>query len=480
VRTDRVRWIVVLVAISLILRTMIGLTLTPYLHGMDGYFHLRMAHLVVRDGQIPTVDANSWGGRYYNYLPAFHVLLATIRLATGIPFETAARAIGPLISILPTLSIFLLVRPHGTRQAFLAMLAFALAPYAMFKFTVNAMADALSLGLIVHAVLLASRGLYPLLCLTVFTCAFTHPSAAFLLILTPFLPARRSLILVLFLAPVWVFLASLAPIAGQGIAHQFVPDLLLDHIYEPVTRLHLTIGFNPLIGILAVAGLAFHDGSRSERMLLVLSTCIIVGVMLGYLEAGRGIAYLTPAVAVFAAAAADRLATGGWPAGFLLAGSLVFSILVLMWAIHFSFWGVMSPAQRGALLWLKDQPRGTVATWLGDGQWIATVADQPNIMDGHFTGRTDSNERLNDLNDLFNVTTASKAEGILRKYDVTYVYLHKLHWHWMERQGYEHDRLVYSIDSSSCFVKDFDNGHSRFYRVVRRTDCFPPNIADII
>lgn len=479
-RADGVRGLVVVVAISLILRTVLGLTLTPYLHGMDGYFHLRMADLIVRNGELPVIDPNSWGGRHYHYLPAFHMLLATLRLATGLHFETAARAMGPLISILPALSIFLLVRPRGTRQAFLAVLAFALAPYAVFKFTVNAMADALSLGLIVHAVLLASRGLFPLLCLTVFTCAFTHPSAAFLLILTPFLPLRRSAILFALLAPLWVFLASLAPLAGQGMVHQFVPDLLYDHIYEPVTRLHITIGFNPLIGILAVAGLAFHDGSRGERMLLVLSACIVVGVVLGYVEAGRGIAYLTPAVAVFAAAAADRLTTGGWPAGLLLAGSLLFSALVLMWAFQFSFWGIMSPAQRGALLWLKDQPRGTVATWLGDGQWVATVADQPNIMDGHFTGRLDSNERLDDLNDLFNVTTAGKAEEVLRKYDVTYVYLHKLHWHWMESQGYEHDRLVFSIDSSPCFVKDFDNGHSRFYRVVGRTDCFPPNIADII
>jgi hypothetical protein len=441
-RADGVRGLVVVVAISLILRTVLGLTFTPYLHGMDGYFHLRMANLIVRNGELPTIDPNSWGGRQYHYLPAFHMLLATLRLATGLNFETAARAIGPLISILPTLSIFLLVRPRGTRQAFLAVLAFALAPYAVLKFTVNAMADALSLGLIVHAVLLASRGLFPLLCLTVFTCAFTHPSAALLLILTPFLPLRRSVIIVLLLAPLWVFLASLALVAGQGIAHQFVPDLLYDHIYEPVTRLHLTIGFNPIIGLLAIAGLAFHDGSRGERMLLALSACIVVGVMLGYVEAGRGIAYLTPVVAVFAAAAADRLATGGRPAGFLLAGSLVFSILVLMWAFHFSCWGMMSPAQRGARLWLKDQPRGTVATWLGDGQWIATVADQPNIMDGHFTGRKDSNERLDDLNDLFNVTTAGKAEEVLRKYDVTYVYLHKMHWHWMDRQGYEHDRLV--------------------------------------
>jgi hypothetical protein len=370
-------------AIGLALR-LYPLIQSPSLIGADSFFHSSIIQKLTETGSFPTFDPFSWGGRPLNYSPGFHFFVSGVLLATGLGTDVLP-FFGALFFCLTFLGVYTYSRRQGINPIASCGL-FATVPVLIWKTTTNLLPDSLWIFLFFVCVFLASslQRAIAVLAVLLFASPIVHPMA-FLSSLFALVSSRRSrfrsfLICVTLVLSVSVFfyLGTEKPTN----LYQDVPASLRPEIFEGVTSNPLKIldRSGPAIGL---AILAFP----ANALPLILP---LFPAAFGIIELDRALV-ITSLAAVLAGGvflSRRRNFSKAW----ILAACVLWAVLKLS-ALS---WAPLQAGTVSSLGWISENTpaSATIASSVGDGYLVAYVANRRNVIDGHFVGRADSEERL--------------------------------------------------------------------------------------
>lgn len=225
-------------------------TLNPYLVGIDGYFHLRIAEEILTTHNIVHFDNLSFGGRIHLYPPGFHLLIVSLSYLLPLSVEMICRLIGMIFGAMVVLLVYTTMRKEGKIGAALAASLLSLMPVFIWKTSINALTTSICLFLFFFV--LAYRENTLLLLLSILLFANTHSSVFLLIPLLLLTTTRKSIyydLLAIFLVAL-TFYSAIMPlynIYGISIIKQNVPKELYNIVYEAPTTANLPIRLNILL-----------------------------------------------------------------------------------------------------------------------------------------------------------------------------------------------------------------------------------------
>ncbi len=353
----------------------------PGLIGADSFFHESIIKGILSAGSFPRFDQFSWGGRALSYPPGLHLLAASALLSTGLP-ESVLPFLGPLFFAFTFLAAYAYAIRQGVNPV-LPCALLATVPVLVWKTTMVLLPDSLWLFLLFVAVFLASqlnRGA-GVLAVLLLAAPLVHPIAFFTSLFALLLSKSRfRVFLVVISAALILAFYAYAGTERPTDIHQDVPASFRSQIFEGANPLTVVSRGGPALGF---AALAFPAGFPQLILPLLPAAA-------GLVELDRVLTITSLAAVVAGAAFLSRRRK--FAQAWMITACVIWAILKLS-ALS---WAPLRPGTMSALAWTAENTpaSATIASSVGDGYLVAYVAHRKDVIDGHFVGRRDSDERL--------------------------------------------------------------------------------------
>lgn len=401
--------LVIIFLLGLAIR-LVPLINSNFLIGADGFFHYRATNYILSTGFIQQFDNFSFGGRDHIYAPGFHLFAAAVASAINYPLHRLVLFFSYFFYFFSFLAAVVYSRRLAINPI-LTTLFFVTLPVYVWRTTSNFLAEALWAYLI-FVLLICFKNRLHLLLVTAGLAA-THSIALiiipiFLVIYRRDRPAVIALwLLLIFTASFWFKVDS---------PYQNVPLELRQAIFEHLDPIKY-VQRSGLQGLLAIPSLP------AAGLLILMWLATNFGfVAIGLLELDRAIGSSALIISGLAAKFTAKLMK---PLQILIA------IISLIWAFHQLSaldWAYIPQDTLTGLHWLRQNTpvSAVIASPVGEGYWVAAIAQRKNIVDGHFAGIKDIDTRLNDIKSVYTGDTTPLAtyqsRYILATLNANYLY----------------------------------------------------------
>ena len=180
--------------------------------------------------------------------------------------------------------------------------------------------------------------------------------------------------------------------------------------------------------------------------------------------------YFNLFLCVLAAMGFLKILNRKWESNLIRNLTLFFLIIGLIFSCV-SFFGEFSkvgPSEglKDALSYLNGKSGNVVLSHYNYGFWINSIADKKNVVDGYFDYAPNVNDRLNEIDHLFNTRSMNKVLEITEKYNVDYILITdemKKGLVWYK----DNDGLLYLLKNNPNFFKKiYDENEIEIWRIL--------------
>ncbi|MBI4159015.1 hypothetical protein HY500_02025 [Candidatus Woesearchaeota archaeon] len=420
--------IAVVILAIIVLGTPILVKGVDIVNGFEPYHNQRLADLV-RDTSIPDVDPLSFGSREFLYpagtpfaLHYFEKVFPTNIVLNWLPF---------LLGVITIILCFFIMKRYNIEERLILITSTVLifSPPFIYAFTVfNSFTIPVFLNILAIYLLLTEKKIFNGLAVILFLLMpfFGYIHAIFSLLFLIFYDIKRhtsfikAVVLGIFSLLTLVYLKQFSEFSLVYLIHE--KDLLL----RTVSEFGGNFGISLFSVFLIFFGLRHLWKSKYAYSNIYLS---LLALFFIFIINQKASIYLALVMSPVISLGLIELYNSKWESLIiknltliLLISGLIFSGLSFLAKIP-----QLPPSEDmvESLEFIKDNsyPEDVVFSHYTNGIFINSIASRPNVLDENFLYAPQLKERLNDANILFNSRDFEATKGILRKYNVKYIYI---------------------------------------------------------
>ncbi len=464
----------------------------PTFTGGDAYFTLRQTEHIRATGTPLFNDELSFGGRYYVFPPLYYYVLAFFNLF--IPITIVGKVIPNVLASTVVITTYLLaehITKNKTSAVFAAVLA-AFIPIYMSATTNSISPYALVLPLMMYMMycffnISEKRYLYQyLVCLLILI--LTHHSVILwliglliylLLLKLENLPQDKKEIevivfsLFLFIWLQLVIFKKMYLFHGFSVIWQNIPLSILSNYFANTSVLSMItqIGTLPLLyGMYAISRYLFTVRNRKINLLIGFTIGVGLLIWLKFIQPAAGLMTLgivmTVLFSLFHQHTFDYIKKTRFDkyhnlffAMFLVTISST-SIVPALYHTRGEIGAAVPEESIKAMAWLRDNadPASTVLSTPNEGHVVAAVSGLRDVIDTNYLLMSNTNQRYEDIREIYNARYETRAIKLLNKYTVAYILFTK-----GARQEYGVETLRF-VDDEQCFRRVFAEETTEVYQ----------------
>lgn len=461
---------------------------TPYLSSDTAYYNVRHIEHISENFKPIIFDDMSYGGRYILDSHLFHYFLAG--LGTVLPDVAIYKIIPELLFSLLVFIIYALAKKiteSSTASLFAAFMS-GFIPILISESLNNLSVYSILFPLMFYHIYCAmslETHLKRFIVLS-FILPILHPfsfltsiALLFYVILlnaesmTPKKLTTEALTFYILITMLISFIIYKKAFLSSGLlaVWQNIPSALLNSYFQNINVFTLiyNIGFVPLI--LGIIGILIGLFREKRQPVYFISAVILANFLLLFLKLinfQTGIVVLGILMAIMSALAIEKLIVyinltkfSKYKVHILVIFLAILAATMLM-PSYFNgkaaIASTISQEEIEALEWVKGNTESgsTVLATVEEGNYIATIAQRKNVADSLFILAPD---RYSDVLEMFKTESLVKAQQLIDKYNVDYIYLSE---RGKATKGIDYLRYM----DEKCFTKEFENGKVGIYKVV--------------
>jgi len=447
--------------------------------GEEAYFYIGITEQMLDDGLLNVYDQFSYGGREYDYVFPWAVILYLLNLLFGIPLNILSVFLPYTLSILSFILIYFILKSFKftIEQTNIGMLLLIISPTFLFlsstsnKYILPFFLSLLAFYLFIHKnEVLKNTSFVVFILLPFFSLTMTLISLFLLLLYIYFYKKGDATFF-------WAIFGSVISLSVLGIFFPIISTSPFLDLFLNTSIQKSSEGINPFlmdlisdfggdlgIGIfslfLSIIGLFLIWWYKKNVALISVSLLFLILLSAKKIEP---FIYLNVFVALLSAIAIMEIAQLKWTSRVMKN----FTILVIICGIVFSSISYINELRSElpnkniikSLEFIKGTTpvESTVLSYYKNGFWIESFAKRKTVMDSYFIGANDVEERYKDLQNLFKTRNIDKAMEILKKYEVNYIYVDNA----MRQETWKYDEegflflLKYSDNFKKIYLDDF-------------------------
>lgn len=165
-----------------------------------------------------------------------------------------------------------------------------------------------------------------------------------------------------------------------------------------------------------------------------------------------------------------KIWTKKWQSNLIRNLTLLFLMLGLLFTCvsFFTEFSNVGPSDEmiAALSYLSSKENDVVLSHYSYGFWINSLAEKKNVVDGYFDYAPNVNERMHDVDHLFNTRSMDVVLEVIEKYDVDYILITKemkegLVWY------RDNDGLLYLLKNNPKYFKEvYNENENEIWKII--------------
>lgn len=465
---------------------------TPYFSDDYSYYANRQISNIIDTGRHITYDEFSYGGREVLGMPIWFYILAFFKSLFG---DYALKIMPAFFISLLIFIVYLIAKKitEDETSAYLAAICSGFIPIFVVKTlnssTIYALIYPMLFLLIYSFYRIENKGYIVLFIILTFLLSLMHP-ISFLLAISFLIynilayvenaeiegikkEGLLLLVIVTFLFNFIIYKKAFAVI-GLNTIWQNIPSSILSGFFKEINifDIMLNAGIVPLV--FGIIGIYFAIKNKNKDVFVLISICItsIVLLLAKLLDFATGLVIVGITLAIISAIGFEKLFK--YISITKLASHiktikvslivLIFLTLIVPSIINANnlINGTISETEIEPFLWMgnKTALSATILSDIEEGNLITGIAKRKDVIDTNFMYVDNIDKRFEETTSLFILESEVKALGLIKKYDIDYIYLSE-----KAKKKYKIEALKYSIDEN-CFEKVFENDAGEIIKVI--------------